>query len=77
MNALALKQQIRDHLCQCKFELEILERAYRKTINHLKLDKHAQGQLKRKKPEIQALARKYNKLCDELSDLIKGKTGPL
>ena len=76
MNALALKQRIRDRLCQRKFELEILERAYRKTINHLKLDKHAQGQLKRKEPGIQALARKYNKLCDELSDLIKGKKAP-
>ena len=76
MNALALKQRIRDRLRQRKFELEILERAYRKTVNHLKLEKHAQSQVKRKEPGIQALARKYNNLCDELSGLIKAKKAP-
>ena len=75
MNALALKQRIRDRLRQRKFELENLERAYRKTVNHLKLEKHAQAQIKRKEPGIQALARKYNKLCGELSKMIAaGKT---
>lgn len=33
MNALALKQRLRDKLRQCKFELEKLERSYRCTIN--------------------------------------------
>jgi len=76
MNALALKERIRDRLRQRKFELENLERAYRKTMNHLKLEKHAQNQIKRKEPGIQVLARKYNKLCDELSDLIKKRNAP-
>lgn len=44
MKALALKQRIRDRLRHRKFELENLERAYRKTVNHLKLEKHAQSQ---------------------------------
>jgi len=33
VNALALKKRIRNRLCQRKFELEALERVYRKTIN--------------------------------------------
>ena len=33
MNACALKARIRDHLRQRKFELERLERSYRKTVN--------------------------------------------
>ena len=58
MNALALKQRICDHLHHQKFELENLERSYRKTMNHMKLEKHAQNQLKHKEPGIQTLARK-------------------
>ena len=33
MNARAVKWRLRDHLRQCKFELERLERSYRHTIN--------------------------------------------
>jgi len=76
MNALALKQRIRDRLRQRKFELENLERSYRKTMNHMKLEKHAQSQLKRKEPGIQALARKYNKLCKDLEKMINKKKAP-
>ena len=76
MNALAVKQRIRDRLRQRKFELENLERAYRKTSNHLKLEKHARTQIKRKEPGIQTLAQKYNKLCADLSQLIKAKKAP-
>jgi hypothetical protein len=76
MNALALKQRIRDRLRQRKFELENLERSYRKTMNHMKLEKHAQSQLKRKEPGIQTLARKYNKLCNDLEKMINKKKAP-
>ena len=76
MKALALKQRIRDRLWHRKFELENLERAYRKTVNHLKLEKHAQSQLKRKEPGIQATARKYNKLCTDLSQMMEKHTAP-
>lgn len=77
MNALALKQRIRDRLRNRKFELENLERAYRKTVNHLKLDKHVGSQIKRKEPGIQTLARKYNKLCEDLKKMILLKKAPL
>ena len=76
MNALALKQRIRDRLRNRKFELANLERAYRKTVNHLKLDKNAHSQIKRKEPGIQALVRKYNKLCEELIHMIKARKSP-
>ena len=76
MKALALKQRIRDRLRQRKFELENLERAYRKTVNHLKLEKHAQSQLKRKEPGIQANAKKYNQLCSDLSKMIEKHAAP-
>jgi len=52
INALALKQRIGDWLHQRKFELENLERAYRKTMNYLKLEKHAQNQIRRKEPGL-------------------------
>ena len=76
VNALALKQRIWDRLRNRKFELTNLECAYRKTVNHLKLEKNAQSQIKRKEPGIQALVRKYNKLCQELDHMIKGRKAP-
>ncbi len=76
MNALALKQRLRDRLRHRKFELENMERAYRNTVNHAKLEAHAKQQMKRKEPGIQTLARKYNTLCNDLVDLIKAKKAP-
>ena len=77
MNALALKQRIRERLRHRKFELENLERAYRTTINQKKLTQHAEKQVKRKEPGIQALARNYNKICSQLTDMINKNKAPL
>ncbi|KII90299.1 hypothetical protein PLICRDRAFT_78542, partial [Plicaturopsis crispa FD-325 SS-3] len=73
MNARALKKRIRDRLRQRKFELERLERAYRHTVNGMKknLKTHAASSVKRREPGIVALAKSYNKLCQELASLIK------
>lgn len=76
MNALALKQRIRDRLRNRKFELEALERAYRATVNKAKLDNNATQQIKRKEPNIQALARKYNKFCESLQAMIDQGVAP-
>ncbi|KDR65968.1 hypothetical protein GALMADRAFT_148248 [Galerina marginata CBS 339.88] len=76
MNALALKQRIRDRLRQRKFELEGLVRAYRNTVNQAKLQKHTDQQIKKKEPGIQKLAQSYNKLCKELVKLIQSKKAP-
>jgi len=76
LNALAIKQRIRDRLRQRKFELENLERAYRSTVNQLKLSQHAEQQIKRKEPGIQSLAKNYNKMCLELKEFIAQKKAP-
>jgi len=77
MNALALKQRVHDRLHYRKFELENIERDYRNTINHAKLEAHTNQQIKHKEPGIQTLARKYNTLCQSLEEKIKLKKGPL
>ena len=77
MNALALKQRLRERLRHRKFELENVERAYRNTMNHAKLEAHTKQQVKRKEPGIQTLARKYNTLCNDLVEMIKAKKAPL
>jgi hypothetical protein len=77
MNALALKQRIRDRLRYRKFELENMERAYRNTVNHAKLEAHTNQQIKRKEPGIQTLARKYNTICQSLEEKIKSEKAPL
>ncbi|PPQ96562.1 hypothetical protein CVT26_006290 [Gymnopilus dilepis] len=76
MNALAVKQRIRERLRHRKYELESLQQSYRKTMDRLKLETHAGQQLKRKEPGIQKLARTYNKLCDDMAQLIKDKCAP-
>lgn len=53
MNALALKQRLRDRLHHRKFELENMKRAYHNTVNHAKLEAHTQQQVKCKEPGIQ------------------------
>ena len=42
----------------------------------MKLEKHAQNQLKCKEPGIQTLARKYNKLCNDLEKMINKNRAP-
>ncbi|KAH9485339.1 hypothetical protein JR316_0002247 [Psilocybe cubensis] len=76
MNALALKQRIRDRLRMRKFELENMERAYRSSINEAKLQKHVHQQIKRKEPGIQSLVRNYNKACVQLESMIAQKKAP-
>lgn len=76
MNALALKQRIRDRLRQRKFELDNLERDYHTTVNHAKLSQHAQQSIKKKEPGLQALAKKYNNLCLNILNLIENGKAP-
>jgi len=63
MNALALKQRIRDQLHYRKFELENIKCNYHNTVNYAKLEAHTNQQIKHKEPGIQTLAQKYNTLC--------------
>ncbi|KAF7965169.1 hypothetical protein HWV62_45272 [Athelia sp. TMB] len=76
MNALALKQRLRDRLRQRKFELERLERSYRNTANEMKSTKHIEGAVARRAPTIQKIVKKYNVLCKEIENMIKHNTAP-
>ncbi|KAG6912814.1 hypothetical protein DXG01_011805, partial [Tephrocybe rancida] len=74
MNALALKQCLRDRLRSRKFELDRLERSFRKQVNDQKVDAHTAASVKSRKPAISKLARSYNALCNTMQQLFdKGK----
>ncbi|KAF7969128.1 hypothetical protein HWV62_28246 [Athelia sp. TMB] len=76
MNTLALKQRLRDRLCQRKFELEKLECSYRRTVNEMKSHTHVQHALDRRAPTIQKLAKSYNDLCASMRSLVRSKKAP-
>ncbi|PPR04745.1 hypothetical protein CVT26_012885, partial [Gymnopilus dilepis] len=76
MNALAVKQRIRERLRHRKYELESFGSSYRNTVNQQKLQQHAEQQIKRKEPGIQNLARTYNRLCQDLEKLITARRAP-
>lgn len=91
MNACALKIRIRERLRSRKFELDRLERSYRKQrsgklfnmkhdLSHLdieqRINEHTQDSVKRRDPGITQLAYKYNKLCDDMKTLICQKKAP-
>ncbi|EIN07536.1 hypothetical protein PUNSTDRAFT_33090, partial [Punctularia strigosozonata HHB-11173 SS5] len=76
MNALALKTRIRNSLCRRKFELTQVERSFRSHSSNKKLADHAKLAVHRREPGIQSQARKYNKLCEEMAELIRKKQAP-
>ncbi|KZP21347.1 hypothetical protein FIBSPDRAFT_718402, partial [Athelia psychrophila] len=76
MNALALKHRLRDRLRQRKFEMERLERSYRRTMNEIKSTKHIEGALQRRAPTIQGVAKKYNTLCIQIANMVKNNLAP-
>ncbi|KAG6913885.1 hypothetical protein DXG01_003711 [Tephrocybe rancida] len=74
MNALALKQCLCDRLRSRKFELDQLERSFRKQVNDQKVDAHTAASVKSREPAISKLARSYNALCNTMQQLFdKGK----
>ncbi|KAG6834252.1 hypothetical protein H0H93_010868 [Arthromyces matolae] len=77
VNALALKQRIRTKLCERKFELARLERAYRNTSSgEQKLHDHVASQVQRHEPGISGLCRKYNEACEDLQRRLEKGEGP-
>ncbi|KAJ7873548.1 hypothetical protein B0H14DRAFT_3438323 [Mycena olivaceomarginata] len=83
MNARALKLRLRERLRARKFEMDVVERAYRRLMNDSKLHAHTESAVKRREPTITKIAAEYNKLCGQLAKLIKdgkapaGSTAPL
>ncbi|THU99083.1 hypothetical protein K435DRAFT_659654 [Dendrothele bispora CBS 962.96] len=76
MNARAIMMRLRERLRARKFELERLERSYRKQRSDQRLDEHTENSVKRRDPGIQELARKYNQLVREMRQLIILRRAP-
>ncbi|KAG6904446.1 hypothetical protein DXG01_009881, partial [Tephrocybe rancida] len=82
MNALALKQRLRDQLRARKFEMERLERSFHKQVNannglDQKVDAHTASSVRSREPAITKVARSYNTLCATMEKLFAdGKAPP-
>ncbi|KAJ7495581.1 hypothetical protein FB451DRAFT_1387603 [Mycena latifolia] len=76
MNTRALKRRLRDQLRSRKFKLDKVECSFRRLVNDQKLYAHTESAVKRRKPTISKLNNDYNKLCAQMSKLIKEKKAP-
>ncbi|KAG6806746.1 hypothetical protein H0H92_006362 [Tricholoma furcatifolium] len=76
VNALAVKQRLRDKLRSRKFELDRVERSFRKQVNDQKVDDHTEASVQRRDPSISKLAVTYNKLQVKLVDMIRKGVAP-
>ncbi|KAF8180492.1 hypothetical protein K438DRAFT_1768400 [Mycena galopus ATCC 62051] len=76
MNARATKRRLRDRLRQRKFELDLVERSFRRLVNEQKLYSHTEAAVKRREKGIQNLALEYNKQCAKVAQLIRTKNAP-
>ncbi|KAJ6553756.1 hypothetical protein DFH09DRAFT_1085514 [Mycena vulgaris] len=68
MNARALKRRLRDRLRARKFELDKVECSFRRLVN--------ESAVKRREPTISKVNSDYNKLCGEISKVIKEGKAP-
>ncbi|KAJ7430688.1 hypothetical protein B0H11DRAFT_2391891 [Mycena galericulata] len=76
MNARALKFRLRAKLRARKFELDRVERTFRRKQTDAKLKTHIEDAVKRRDPGILQLLRHYNELCKEMATLIKQRKAP-
>ncbi|KAJ6525150.1 hypothetical protein B0H19DRAFT_971441 [Mycena capillaripes] len=78
MNARALKLRLRERLRARKFEMDVVERAYRRLLNgdYAKLRAHTESAVKRREPTIAKLVTEYNKLCAQMAKLICDRKAP-
>ncbi|KAJ7632028.1 hypothetical protein B0H17DRAFT_1280950 [Mycena rosella] len=76
MNARALKRRLRDRLRSRKFELDKVERSFRRLVNDQKLYSHTESAVKRREPTISKVNADYNKLCGEIAKLVQEGKAP-
>ncbi|KAG6913378.1 hypothetical protein DXG01_007270, partial [Tephrocybe rancida] len=76
MNTLALKTRLHEKLCSQKFEMDRVERSFRKQVNEQKIHTHTEAAVKQRDPSIQQLVQDYNKLCDTMTGLITSQKAP-
>ncbi|KAJ7659662.1 hypothetical protein DFH06DRAFT_1130430 [Mycena polygramma] len=71
MNPRDLKLRLRERLRARKFKMDVVERAYRRLMNDAKLHAHTASAVKHREPTISKIAADYNKLCTEITKLIR------
>ncbi|KAG6807063.1 hypothetical protein H0H92_008485, partial [Tricholoma furcatifolium] len=76
LNALAVKQRLREKLRSRKFELERVERSFRKQVNDQKVNEHTEASVKRRDPSITKLAGIYNELQTQLEAMVAKGVAP-
>ncbi|KAG6823012.1 hypothetical protein H0H92_011726, partial [Tricholoma furcatifolium] len=76
VNAIAMKTRLRDRLRSRKFEMEHVERSFRKQVNDQKLDEHTASSVHRRDPTISRLASNYNRIVETMEELIKTRKAP-
>ncbi|KAJ6522619.1 hypothetical protein B0H19DRAFT_1215139 [Mycena capillaripes] len=76
MNTRALKLRLRERLRVRKFEMDVVEHAYRRLLNDAKLRAHTESAVKRREPTIAKLVTEYNKLCAQMAKLICDRKAP-
>ncbi|KAJ7635442.1 hypothetical protein B0H17DRAFT_1217284 [Mycena rosella] len=76
MNGRAVKERLRAKLRDRKFELDPIERSFRRTRSENQRNEHAGAAIKRREPNIARLVKEYNKICDQIEALIKAKKAP-
>ncbi|KAF7345951.1 hypothetical protein MVEN_01617500 [Mycena venus] len=76
MNAKILKEWLRQRLRECKFELDLIERSFRRTRSENQCNEHAGAAIKRREPTITSTVKQYNKLCADIATLIKARKAP-
>ncbi|KAG6806585.1 hypothetical protein H0H92_010745 [Tricholoma furcatifolium] len=71
-----MKTRLRDRLRSRKFEMEHVERSFRKQVNDQKLDEHTASSVHRRDPTISRLASNYNRVVETMEELIKTRKAP-
>ncbi|KAJ7788818.1 hypothetical protein B0H14DRAFT_2267290, partial [Mycena olivaceomarginata] len=76
MNAKVMKDRLRQRLRERKFELDLIERSFRRSRSENQKNDHAGAAIKRREPTISNTVKEYNKLCTDIASLIRSKKAP-
>ncbi|KAJ7318477.1 hypothetical protein DFH08DRAFT_971233 [Mycena albidolilacea] len=76
MNAKVMKDRLCQRLRERKFELDLIERSFRRSRSENQKNDHAGAAIKRREPTISNTVKEYNKLCADIASLIRSKKAP-
>ncbi|KAJ7898156.1 hypothetical protein B0H14DRAFT_2291491, partial [Mycena olivaceomarginata] len=76
MNAKVMKDRLRQRLREHKFELDLIERSFRRSRSENQKNDHAGAAIKHREPTISNTVKEYNKLCADIATLIRSKKAP-